>query len=93
MSAYVQYTVLRLALLLVPFLLLLLVGVETVWALVGAALFSLVTSWVVLRGPREAMARDLEAKVARRRADREARLAAQRTDEEEDEAESGRPPS
>jgi hypothetical protein len=82
-----KYSVYRLALFLVALLILLLVGVHPIWAVVFAGLFSMVTSLFVLVGPREQAARDIEAKMARSRARRAEKLSAQRTDEDDEDAE------
>ncbi|GHD51215.1 DUF4229 domain-containing protein [Mycetocola manganoxydans] len=55
----VYYTVLRLLTFAVPLTLLLLVGIEPWIATVIAALIGLSVSYIFLRGPREAVARDL----------------------------------
>lgn len=91
MNKVVQFTLLRLALLLVPLIVLILAGVNEFVALVIAAVFSMVTSLFVLRKPREEMAQQLADKVAQRRARREGTLAAERTDEEIEDAEDERP--
>lgn len=77
-----KYSVYRLALFLIVMLVLLLVGLEPIWAAVIAALVSMVASFFLLTGPREEAARNLEASVHRSRARRAARLEDQRTDEE-----------
>lgn len=77
-----KYTVYRLGLFLVVMLVLLLVGLEPIWAAVIAALFSMVTSFFLLAGPREEAARNIEASVQRSRARRAEKLADERTDEE-----------
>ncbi len=83
----VQYTIWRLLIFAVFLLGLLWLGVHEIWALIFAALFSMVTSFFLLARPREEMARQLEEKVARRRAEREQKLAGQRTDEDDEDAE------
>ncbi|WP_109473404.1 DUF4229 domain-containing protein [Ornithinimicrobium cavernae] len=77
-----KYSVYRIGLFLVAMLVLVLVGLEPLWAAVIAALFSMVTSFFLLAGPREEAARTIEAKVERSRARRAEKLADQRTDEE-----------
>lgn len=77
-----KYSVYRLGLFLVATLVLLLVGVPELWAVVFGALFSMVTSVFVLAGPREEAARNIEARMAQKRARRAEQLDDQRTDEE-----------
>lgn len=81
-----KYSVYRIGLFLVSLLVLLLVNVPPIWAAVFAALFSMVTSFFLLRGPREEAARNIEASMARAREKRAEKLAEQRTDEEEEDA-------
>lgn len=78
----VKYSVYRLGLFLVVMLVLLLVGLEPIWAAVIAALFSMVTSFFLLAGPREEAARKIEARMAESRARRAEKLDDERTDEE-----------
>ena len=85
----VKYSVYRLGLFLVVMLVLLLVGLEPIWAAVTAALFSMVTSFFLLAGPREEAARKIEAKMAESRARRADKLADERTDEEAEDEEFG----
>jgi uncharacterized membrane protein YccC len=82
-----QYTIWRLLIFAVFLLVLLWLGVPELWAVVFAALFSMVTSFFLLARQREQMARQLEARVERSRARREEKLAAERTDEEDEDAE------
>lgn len=82
-----KYTVYRLGLFLVTLLVLLLVGLPPLWAVVIAGLFSMVTSLFLLRGPREEAARNIEARVAESRARRAEKVASERTDEDEEDAE------
>jgi len=82
-----KYTVYRLAFFLVALLILLLVGLHPIWAVVFAALFSMVTSLFLLVGPREEAARDIEAKLEKSRSRRAEKLSAQRTDEDDEDAE------
>lgn len=77
-----KYTVYRLGLFLVVMLILVLVGLEPIWAAVGAALISMVTSFFVLAGPREEAARKIEARVEDNRARKARKLRDERTDEE-----------
>ncbi len=84
MTAFAKFTVYRLALLVIPLLVLLWLGVEPLWALLVAAVFSALTSLFLLRGPRQELSRELEATITRRRHDRELRLAGERTDEEDE---------
>ena len=76
-----KYTIFRLGLFVAVMLILVLVGLEPIWAAVGAALISMVTSFFVLAGPREEAARKIEARVEENRA-RKARKLDERTDEE-----------
>ncbi len=81
-----QYTIWRLLIGVLFLLALLWLSVPPVWALVFAALFSMVTSFFLLRTQREQLARQVESRVERGRARRQERLAAQRTDEDEEDA-------
>ncbi len=89
MGKVVQFTVLRFALLLVPLIVLVLLGVPPVWALLISAVFSMVTSLFLLRGMREEMARELATTMERRRAARQDKLAGERTDESDEDLEAG----
>jgi len=82
-----RYTVLRLLVFAVFLLVFIWLGVPDLWALLYAALFSMVTSLFLLRGQRQQMADQLAAKVERRRARRADRIAAGRTDEEDEDTE------
>ncbi len=57
--SWVTYTVLRLLLFVVPLVVLLLLHVDAWIAVVAAALVGLCLSYILLRRPREAVARDL----------------------------------
>ncbi len=57
--SWVTYTVLRLLVFVVPLVVLLLLGVTAWIAVVAAALIGLCVSYILLRRPREAVARDL----------------------------------
>jgi Protein of unknown function (DUF4229) len=59
--SWVTYTVLRLVVFAVPLVILLLLNVQPWIAVVAAALIGLCLSYVLLRRPREAVARDLYA--------------------------------
>jgi hypothetical protein len=59
--SWATYTVLRLLLFVVPLVVLLLLRVDAWIAVVAAALIGLCLSYVLLRRPREAVARDLYA--------------------------------
>ncbi len=59
--SWVTYTVLRLVVFAVPLVILLLLHVQAWIAVVAAALIGLCLSYVLLRRPREAVARDLYA--------------------------------
>nr|WP_306239110.1 DUF4229 domain-containing protein [Ornithinimicrobium cryptoxanthini] len=82
-----KYTVYRLGLFLVALLVLLLVDLQPLWAVVIAGLFSMVTSLFLLRGPREEAARNIEERVAASRARRAEKVASERTDEDDEDAE------
>lgn len=86
-----RYTLLRLLIFGFFLLAMMALGVPGLWALIFAALFSAVTSFFVLRRQRMEMAQRLERTVQRRSAQRERRIAAQRTDEDEEDEESGPP--
>lgn len=82
-----KYTVYRLGLFLVALLVLLLVNLQPLWAIVIAGLFSMVTSLFLLRGPREEAARTIEERLAASRARRAEKVASERTDEDDEDAE------
>ncbi|HLS40683.1 MAG TPA: DUF4229 domain-containing protein [Ornithinicoccus sp.] len=82
-----RYTFWRLLIFVLFLLVLLVLGVPELWAVVFAALFSMVTSFFLLARQREQMARQLEERIERSRARRAAKLAQERTDEEEEDAE------
>ncbi|MCE0485755.1 DUF4229 domain-containing protein [Ornithinimicrobium sediminis] len=82
-----RYTVLRLLVFVVFLLGFLWVGVPELWALVFAALFSMVTSYFLLQRQRLEMAQQLDRTVSRRIEKRQARMRAQRTDEEDEDDE------
>jgi len=82
-----RYTVLRLLVFAVFLLLFVWIGVPDLWALVYAALFSMVTSLFLLRGQREQMAEQIAFTVERRRARRAEKIAAGRTDEDDEDGE------
>lgn len=84
-----KYTVLRLLLLVATWGVLILLGVPGIWSLVFAALFSMVTSLFVLRGPREEAARGIEQRLEARREARRRRADAQRVDEDDEDHEAG----
>lgn len=77
-----KYTVYRLGLFLVVMLLLVLAGLEPIYAAVGAALLSMVLSVFVLARPREEAARKIEARVEDNRVRKARKLEDERTDEE-----------
>lgn len=83
----IRYTVLRLLVFVVFLLGLILIGVPEVWALVFAALFSMVTSFFLLQRQRLELAQQLDASISRRRDKRQAKLAQERTDEDDEDAE------
>ena len=82
-----RYTVLRLLVFAVFLLVFVWLGVPDLWALLYAALFSMVTSLFLLRGQRQEMADQIATRIERRRAQREDRIAAGRTDEDEEDTE------
>jgi hypothetical protein len=82
-----RYTVLRLLVFVVFLLGFLWVGVPELWALVFAALFSMVTSYFLLQRQRLEMAQQLDRTVSRRIEKRQARIRAQRTDEDDEDEE------
>lgn len=84
-----RYTVLRLLIFVLFLLVMIVLGVPGLWALVFAALFSAVTSFFVLRRQRIELAQRLERTVQRRSVRREHRIASQRTDEDDEDEESG----
>jgi uncharacterized membrane protein YccC len=83
----IRYTVLRLLVFVVFLLVLLLIGVPEIWALVFAALFSMVTSYFLLQRQRMELAQQLDERITRRRDQRQAKIARERTDEDEEDAE------
>ena len=88
---YLRYTVLRLLVFVVFLLAMIWLGVPGFWALLFAAAFSMVTSFFLLQRQRIAMAQQLEVTVERRMARRQEKLSAQRTDEDDEDEESGLP--
>jgi hypothetical protein len=84
-----KYSVYRIGLFAVAVLILLLLRVPPFGAVLFGALFSMVTSFFLLRGPREEAARNIESGMARAREKRAEKLAGQRTDEEEEDAAAG----
>lgn len=82
-----RYTVLRLLVFAVFLLAFIWVGVPDLWALVFAALFSMVTSLFLLRSQRADMAEQIATSVQRRRERRAQQIAAQRTDEDDEDSE------
>ena len=73
--AFLVYSLLRLALLLVSFAVLIAIGVDGLLAVGGAVLLSALLSLVLLRRQREAFTSASIARAEQRRADREARRA------------------
>ncbi|MGB3186922.1 MAG: DUF4229 domain-containing protein [Ornithinimicrobium sp.] len=82
-----RYTVLRLLVFFVFTLAFVWVGVPGLWAVVFGALFSMVTSLFLLRRQRDQMAQDVVARIDRGRSRRAEKIAAQRTDEDEEDGE------
>lgn len=58
---WVTYSLLRIALFAVPFAVLMLVGVDWIWAALVATIVSFCASYIFLRRQRDAMANDLSA--------------------------------
>lgn len=86
-----QYTLWRFLLFGAFFAVLALIGLEPLWAVIGAALGSMFASLFLLRRQREEVARGLEERVTQNRERRQQRLATERTDElDEDEEIGGR---
>lgn len=83
----VQYTIWRLLIFFGFLVALLWTPLETIWAVILAALLSMVTSFFLLTRQREQMARRIEARVEEGRERRAERLASQRTDEDDEDAE------
>ncbi len=79
-----RYTVLRLLIFAVFLLIFVWAEVPDIWALLFAALFSMVTSLFLLRSQRQQMADQIVDKVERRRAKQSDKIASQRTDEDEE---------
>lgn len=82
-----RYTVLRLLIFFVFTLLFLWIGVPGLWAIAFGALFSMVTSLFLLRRQREQMAEQLADRLERSRRKRAEKIAADRTDEDEEDGE------
>ncbi|MGB3827996.1 MAG: DUF4229 domain-containing protein [Ornithinimicrobium sp.] len=82
-----RYTVLRLLVFAVFLLIFLWLNVPGIWALLFAALFSMVTSLFLLRAQRQQMADQLVEGIERRRAKRAEKIASQRTDEDDEDRE------
>ncbi len=88
-----RYTVLRLLVFAVFLLIFVWVGVPGIWALLFAALFSMVTSLFLLRRQRQDMAEQIAQRVQKQRVKRAEKIATQRTDEDEEDGEIGEPRS
>ncbi len=82
-----RYTVLRLLVFLVFTLAFLWMGVPPLWAVAFGALFSMVTSLFLLRRQRDEMAQEVAARIDRGRSRRAEKIAAQRTDEDDEDGE------
>ncbi|CAN5347620.1 hypothetical protein BH23ACT6_BH23ACT6_12740 [soil metagenome] len=82
-----RYTILRLLVFFAFVLLFFWMNVPDLWALFFAALFSMVTSLFLLRRQREQMATQLADRIDRVRTKRADKIAAQRTDEDEEDGE------
>ncbi|MGC5582861.1 DUF4229 domain-containing protein [Ornithinimicrobium sp. W1679] len=83
----VRYTVMRLMIFFGFLALFVLVGLDQIWALVFAALFSMVTSYFLLAPDRERLARGVERTVEERISRRERKVDEGRTAEDEEDAE------
>jgi hypothetical protein len=70
--ALLKYSVMRLALFVALLALLVVLGMGRLWAIVLAALLSMMISYVLLRGQRDAVTREIEARVGSRAAARAA---------------------
>lgn len=79
-----RYTMMRLLIFFGFLAVLLLVNVPWIWAVVGAALLSMVASYFLLARDREAMAAGLERRVEDRMARRQEKIAAERAEEDEE---------
>lgn len=86
-----RYTVLRLLIFAVFLLVFVWARVPGVWALLFAALFSMVTSLFLLRRQRQQMADQIVDHVERRRVKRADKIDSQRTDEDEEDSQIGNP--
>ncbi|MGC1207402.1 MAG: DUF4229 domain-containing protein [Ornithinimicrobium sp.] len=86
-----RYTVLRLLIFAVFLLIFLWLKVPGIWALLYAALFSMVTSLFLLRSQRQQMADQIVDRVEKRRVKRADKIASQRTDEDEEDSQIGNP--
>jgi hypothetical protein len=64
--ALLKYSVMRLALFVALLALLVVLGMGRLWAIVLAALLSMMISYVLLRGQRDAVTREIEARVGSR---------------------------
>ncbi len=84
-----RYTVLRLLVFAVFLLIFLWIQVPGIWALLYAALFSMVTSLFLLRSQRQQMADQIVERVEKRRVKRADKIASQRTDEDEEDSQVG----
>ena len=78
-----RYTVMRLMIFVGFLAVLLLLEVALPWAVVGAALLSMVVSYFLLARDREQMAASLERRVEARMARRREQVASERVDEDE----------
>lgn len=87
----VRYTVLRLLVFFVFVLLFLWLQVPELWALFFGALFSMVTSLFLLRRPRDQMAEQIADRIERGKHKRAEKIAAQRTDEDDEDGEVDNP--
>ncbi len=85
-----RYTVLRLLVFAVFLLAFIWMNVPDIWALLFAALFSMVTSLFLLRRQRQQMVEQLAATVKKQRTKRASKIASERTDEDEEDSEMDR---
>lgn len=75
----VRYTLMRLLIFFGIFALLLLLDLNWMWAAIGAMALSMIASYFLLARDREAMAAGLERRIENRAAQRQEKIAAERT--------------
>lgn len=89
MSMIVRYSAMRLLIFALGFLLFIWILGPTIWALVWGALVSMVASFFLLRQQREALATQVDSAVSNRMEKRRAQAREHRTDEDDEDDESG----